>query len=160
MKEKDIKKKKNSELEKLQMEFDEMKSLLQRTQADFVNFRRRNEEDRTKFAQFASSDIIEQILPVLDNFHLAAKHVPVEIIDNNWVKGIQAVEKQLEQILAINGLEKLEVVGKEFDPNNAEAVGEEKNTEKENHVVLKEEAPGYLLNGKMLRPAKVIVNNK
>jgi molecular chaperone GrpE len=154
------KKKKPTKHDLIQAELDEIKSLLQRTQADFVNYRRRNEEDRAKFAQMACSDILEQILPVMDNFALAAKHVPVELEGNNWVVGVQAVEKQLEQILMANGLERLEVVGKTFDPNTMEAIKEEKEENKENHIVLNEVAAGYMLNGKLLRPAKVIVNIK
>lgn len=153
-------KKKKNKKEEVKNELEELKILLQRTQADFVNYRRRNEEDRTKFAQMACSDIIEQVLPVMDNFALAAKHVPAELEGNNWVIGIQAVEKQLEQILMANGLEKLEVVGKAFDPNTMEAIKEENVEDKDNHIVLNEVAAGYMLNGKLLRPAKVIVNNK
>lgn len=154
------KKKKNDELAKLQAEFDEMKSLLQRTQADFVNYRRRNEEDRSNFAKFASADIIEQILPVMDYFRMAAKHVPEDLEGDNWVVGVQAIEKQLEQILSSNGLETIETVGKNYDPNTMEAIGQEDRPEEADDIVLREEAAGYKLNGKLLRPAKVIVNNK
>lgn len=152
-------KKKKNGLEELQNELDELKSLLQRTQADFVNYRRRNEEDRAKFTSFAQADLIEQILPILDNFQLAAKHMPTELANNSWSQGIQAIEKQLEQTLITNGLEKIEVVGNEFDHNLAEAIAEESDKKQKNHIVLREEMPGYMLNGKLLRPAKVIVNN-
>lgn len=154
------KKKKKTKLEELRNEMAELKSLLQRTQADFVNYRRRNEEDRSKFAQIACADIMEQILPVMDNFQLAAKHVPDELEGNNWVVGVQAVEKQMEQILAQNGLEKIETVEKEFDPNVMEAIGQETDKNQNENIVIREEATGYMLNGKLLRPAKVIVNNK
>lgn len=154
------KKKKKTKLEELRNEMAELKSLLQRTQADFVNYRRRNEEDRSKFAQIACADIMEQILPVMDNFLLAAKHVPDELEGNNWVVGVQAVEKQMEQILAQNGLEKIETVEKEFDPNVMEAIGQETDKNQNENIVIREEATGYMLNGKLLRPAKVIVNNK
>src|SRR5664279_1184729 len=90
--------------DQLQNEFDELKDLLQRTQADFVNYRRRNEEDKSNFVKYATSDIIEQVLPVMDNFALAAKHVPADIETNLWVIGIKAIEKQLEQVLLSNGL--------------------------------------------------------
>ena len=150
--------KKNKESEKLQIEFDELKSLLQRTQADFVNYRRRNEEDKSTFVRFATSDLIEQILPVMDNFALAAKHIPEELENNSWAQGVKAIEKQIEQILLTNGLEKVEVEGQPFDPTLHEAVGEVTDGKQTDGVVVSEEAPGYMLGGKLIRPAKVIVN--
>ena len=101
---------------------DEMKNLLQRTQADFINYKRRTEEERFHFLKTAHSDILAQTLPVLDNFSRAAQHTPVEIAENNWVIGIQAIEKQLEQILEANGLTKIKTVGEDFNPNFHEAI--------------------------------------
>lgn len=152
-------KKENKVVEKdLQTEFEELKSLLQRTQADFVNYRRRNEEDKAAFVRLATADLIQQLLPVMDNFALAAKHVPAELVDNPWAQGIQAVEKQLEQILLTNGLGRVEALGKPFDPNLHEAVGEAHEEGKPDGLVISEEAPGYVLGEKLIRPAKVIVN--
>jgi len=143
---------------KLQAEFDELKDLLQRTQADFVNYRRRNEEDKSNFVKYATSDIIEQVLPVMDNFALAAKHVPAEIESNSWVIGVKAIEKQLEQVLLANGLTRVESEGQMFDPNKHEAIAEVADKSQADGSVTSEEASGYLLNGKLIRPAKVIVN--
>lgn len=144
--------------DKLQTEFAELKDLLQRTQADFVNYRRRNEEDKANFVKYATSDIIEQVLPVMDNFALAAKHVPAEIESSSWVIGVKAIEKQLEQVLLANGLTKVETTGQTFDPNQHEALAEVTDETQADGVITSEEAPGYLLNGKLIRPAKVIVN--
>jgi len=153
-----MKKEKKTAVEDLQAEFDELKSLLIRTQADFVNYRRRNEEDKASFVKLATSDLVEQLLPVMDNFALAAKHVPKELEGNSWVQGIQAVEKQFEQILLTNGLERVETEGKPFDPNLHEAVGEVTEEGVEPGAIVSEEAPGYMLGGKLVRPAKVLVN--
>jgi molecular chaperone GrpE len=149
---------KKTAVEDLQTEFDELKSLLLRTQADFVNYRRRNEEDKSTFVKLATSDLVEQLLPVMDNFALAAKHVPAELTDNSWVQGIQAVEKQFEQILLTNGLERVETEGQTFDPNIHEAVGEVSKPDAHEGAIVSEEAPGYKLGGKLVRPAKVLVN--
>lgn len=154
---KKVKEKKTTEQD-LQAEFDELKSLLQRTQADFVNYRRRNEEDKATFVRLATSDFVEQLLPVMDNFALAAKHVPKELESNPWAQGIQAVEKQLEQILLTNGLARVETEGQTFDPNIHEAVGEVHVKEAKPGAIIQEEAPGYTLGGKLVRPAKVLVN--
>ncbi len=152
------KKDKNAQGDKLQTEYAELRDLLQRTQADFVNYRRRNEEDRSNFVKYATSDIVEQVLPVMDNFALAAKHVPAEIESNSWVIGVKAIEKQLEQVLLANGLSRIETVGSQFDPNQHEALGEAADKTLSDGTITSEEAPGYLLNGKLIRPAKVIVN--
>ena len=148
-----------SENVKLKAEVIELRDSLQRTQADFVNYRRRNEEEKASFVKFAQSRIIEEILPVMDNFALAARHVPVELETNNWTIGIQAIEKQLEQIMSANGVEKVETEGKIFDPNIHEAISKITDKKRKNHEIIREEAAGYMLNGKLLRPAKVIVNN-
>ena len=153
-----MKKEKKTTEEDLQKEFDELKSLLQRTQADFVNYRRRNEEDKSTFVRLATSDLVEQLLPVMDNFALAAKHVPAELESNSWAQGVKVIEKQLEQILLTNGLEKVEVEGQPFDPTLHEAVGEVHDKKKVDEVIVSEETPGYMLGGKLIRPAKVIVN--
>ncbi len=154
-----MKKPKEEKQEKLLAEIEELKGMLQRTQADFLNYKRRNEEDRVNFIKFAQAKIIEEILPVMDNFSLAARHVPAEFEGNNWTVGIQAIEKQLEQILSANGVEKIESEGKAFDPNIHEALNEVSDENYKNNEIVKEEAAGYLLNGKLIRPAKVIVNN-
>ncbi len=152
------KKEKIAKEDKLQVEYAELKDLLQRTQADFVNYRRRNEEDKSNFVKYATSDIVEQVLPVMDNFALAAKHVPAEIESNSWVIGVKAIEKQLEQVLLANGLTRVETVGLQFDPTKHEALGETTDALQGDGVITSEEAPGYLLNGKLIRPAKVMVN--
>lgn len=136
----------------------EVKTLLQRVQADFVNYRRRVEEAKANFVKLASADVICQILPVLDNFELAAKHVPESLENDNWVTGIQAIEKQLEQVLTINGLEKVKTTGQQFDPNLHEALSETNDKRYKDNEIVSENTAGYLLNGKLIRPAKVIVN--
>jgi molecular chaperone GrpE len=152
------KKEKVTKEDKQQAEYTELKDLLQRTQADFVNYRRRNEEDKANFVKYATSDVIEQILPVMDNFALAAKHVPTDIENSSWVIGIKAIEKQLEQVLLVNGLTTVDAVGQQFDPKQHEALGEIADKSQNDGIIMSEEAPGYLLNGKLIRPAKVIVN--
>ncbi len=142
----------------IEKELEEMRALLQRTQADFVNHRRRVEEDKATFVKFACNDLVGQLLPVLDNFALAARHVPEGIQKDNWVTGIQAIEKQLEQILQANGLEKLETTKTQFDPSLHEAVGTMSDNKHKDNEIIREELAGYTLNGKLLRPAKVIVN--
>lgn len=153
-----MKKEKNNKSRDIEQELEELKNLLQRTQADFVNHRRRVEEDKIKFIKLACSDLVSQILPILDNFSLAAKHIPENLKNDNWVVGIQAIEKQLEQVLIANGVEKIATLGNQFNPDLHEAIGTISNKKHKDNEVISEELAGYMLNGKLVRPAKVIVN--
>lgn len=129
----------------------------QRTQADFVNYKKQSADERVKLIASASSDLIYDLLPVLDHFQLAAKHLPTDLEKNDWAIGIQHIEKQLETILSENGLERIPSFDSEFDPNIHEAV-EEIESDKPSGTIVDEILSGYKFNGKVLRPAKVKVS--
>lgn len=129
----------------------------QRTQADFVNFRRQAEADRQNLIKSANTDLILDILPVLDNFQLAAKHTPEELKNNVWAQGISQIEKQLESILSNIGLEKISAVGTQFDHNLHEAIESVESGQPEEEIVEEVQA-GYTLNGAVIRAAKVKVS--
>lgn len=129
----------------------------QRTQADFQNFRRQSELDRQKLIRCASQDLMLDILPVLDNFQLAAKHVPENLQNDNWVIGIKQIEKQLEAVLESSGLKRIETVGQNFDPNIHEAI-EHLESEKPEGEIVEEVLSGYAVGDQILRPAKVKVS--
>lgn len=146
---------KNTELEQ---KIGELTAGWQRTQADFLNFRRQVEEDRKKLVESANNDLMLDILPVLDNFQLAAKHIPAELAENNWAVGVKQIEKQLEDILASEGLQKIETVGTEFDPHFHEAI-EHVASDKPENIIIEEIMGGYTLGNQILRPAKVKVSS-
>jgi molecular chaperone GrpE len=132
----------------------------QRCQADFVNFKNRSEEERKAFIQFANTDLIMTILPVLDNFKRAAQHAPsVEDASvKNWTEGIKAIEKQFEAILAEIGVAQISAnPGDAFDPNIHDAMVSETSDLPEG-TIISEIEPGYLLNNKVLRASKVSVS--
>lgn len=150
-------KKTDPKIKELESRILELEDGWKRTQADFVNFKRKAEEDRINLIRNASSNIISELLPILDNFSLAAKHIPDNIAEDNWVSGIKVIEKQFESILKDNGLEKIESTGKLFDHNIHEALESVASDEPEG-TILEELLPGYKLNGEMIRPAKVKVS--
>jgi len=129
----------------------------QRCQADFTNYRKQVEADRSRLVKLANEDLMLQILPVLDNFQLAAKHVPAELEGNNWAQGIKQIEKQLESILENEGLKKIETIGTQFDPNKHEAIDHVVSDQPENEIV-EEIMSGYAFGEEILRPAKVKVS--
>ncbi|MBP9728116.1 MAG: nucleotide exchange factor GrpE [Candidatus Moranbacteria bacterium] len=145
---------------------------LQRTQADFENYRKRQQESQKELGGYLIEKLILDIVPVLDNFRSATMHVPPEQKDSPWVVGIQYIEKQLEDVVKSNGVEVIEVKeGDAFDPTIHEAVSSEgtggpepvegaegSEVEEKPHVVAKVLQKGFKLGGKVIRPAKVTVS--
>jgi len=142
----------------LEQKVSELSSGWLRTQADFQNFRRQTEEDRKKLIKMASSDLMMEILPVLDNFQLAAKHVPAELESNNWTQGIKQIEKQLENILESEGLTRIQTVGAEFSPHFHEAI-EHVSSDQPEGTITEEISAGYEFDGNVIRAAKVKVSS-
>jgi len=146
----------NKKIKELESKIAELTSGWQRTQADFLNFKKQAADERLKLISSAGADIVEQLLPVLDHFQLAAKHLPKELETDNWAQGIKQIEKQFENILFDNGLERIESIDQEFNPQIHEAV-EEIESEKPAGTVVEEILSGYRYAGEVLRPAKVKV---
>lgn len=151
-------KKDNAKIKELEAKIAELTNGWQRTQADFLNYKKQTSDERANLISSANTDLIYQILPVLDNFKLAADHMPKELADNNWAQGIKQVERQLESILQNEGLERIETVGEQFDPNLHEAI-EHIESDKPEDEIVEEVLPGYKFSGNVLRPAKVKVSN-
>jgi len=137
------------------VEYIEMQKALdswKRCQADFENFKKDQVKEREKFAKFAKMDIVEQILPALDNFEASLAHVPEAEAKSAWVEGITHIKRQIEDILKNNGVEEISVkAGDKFNPEIHEAVAGE------GEGVKKILQKGYRLNGRVLRAVRVEV---
>lgn len=133
----------------------ELTADIQRLQADFINFKTRAEKERTDALRLGREMAVSELLPVFDNLERAFSHTPVELQDNNWVKGINVLEKQLLDVLSNLGLKKIQTVGKPFDPKSMEVVSVEDGPGEE--MVTEEMQAGYMLGDKILRPAMVKV---
>ncbi|MCL5093579.1 MAG: nucleotide exchange factor GrpE [Patescibacteria group bacterium] len=144
------------EIQEVVSKEEELTEMLQRVQADFVNYRNRIETEKKELIDYAESEVLLKIIPVLDNFNRAFNHMPKELGNNDWVSGVKQIEKQLEGILRDEGLQEIETVGKEFDHNLHEAVGFADGKGKFGEIV-QELEKGYLLKDKVIRPAKVLV---
>jgi len=129
----------------------------QRTQADFVNFRKHVEEERSRLRKDAKVDFILRILPILDNFRLSTQHLPKELENHNWAKGVQHIERQIEQILADEGVLRIEALGQDFDPTLHEAIETVKSDGPENKVI-EEIQTGYRIGDVCIRPSRVKVS--
>lgn len=147
----------DAEIEQLKAQVATLTDSLARSQAEFINFRKRQATEQESFLKFANQKLILDLLPVVDNFQRAFQHVPETIKNDQWVIGALAIEKQFTQVLEKIGVQKMNVIGQKFDAHLHEilTVGDQANTEKD--VVIEEFEAGYLLGDKVLRPAKVKV---
>ena len=143
-----------AERDRLAAEKAELNDRLIRRQADFENFRRRAERDRSDFVQFAGMEFVREMLPILDDFERALK---VECADGGYTKGVQLIYTRLYDALKKTGLEPMETVGKTFDPNQHQAIERVETDQTEDQTILGEFQKGYNFKGKLLRPAMVKV---
>jgi molecular chaperone GrpE len=151
------------EFEKLKAEMDEVKDLaaqmevqLKRAVADYQNLEKRVAEGRSEFADWATAEFIKRILPVMHNFDQVVKGAGEEERKSGWFKGVEMSVKQLQDALRSEGLDEIEADG-QFEPSLHEAV----DTGKGDHdKILNVVEKGYRLNGKVLKPAKVVVGRK
>lgn len=134
----------------------ELTADLQRLAADFANYRKRNEAERSEFAKFAKADLIARLLDVLDGYDRALATVPEEIKGQAWVEGMWLVERKLRSILEAEGLEPVDSVGQRFDPYLHEAVAQVESDAPEGTVV-DELQKAYRLHERVIRPALVTV---
>lgn len=127
---------------------------LLRAHAEFDNIRRRFERERSEYLQFASMDLVKQILPILDDFERALQ---VETGDQNYAKGVALIYQRLFETLKKMGLEPMETAGRQFDPNLHQAVERVRTDQAEDQAIVGEFQKGYHFKGKLLRPAMVKV---
>lgn len=146
--------KKPSEIEELKSKIKELEEMRARIQADFDNYRKRAEEQKLNIISSANADLMLEIVPVLDNFRRAFSHAKA---DDQFAMGIKQIEKQLEEILTTEGLQKIDTSGK-FDPNIHEAISYEENDKIPADYIIGEAESGWIFNGKVLKPAKVRVS--
>ena len=146
----------NAELAKLAADLDELRQTLLRRQADFDNYRKRIEKERFEDSKRATARVVEGLIPVIDGFeHALAAHREAEY--ENYRKGFELIYKQLLDHLAKLGVERLDPVGKPFDPHLHQAVDRAETRDHEDGTILQVFQPGYVFHGRVLRPAMVRV---
>src|SRR5262249_587802 len=143
-----------NEAQQFRAERDELKELLLRRQAEFDNFRKRTERERTEHAQFASMEVARELIPVLDDFERALK---ADGGSSDYARGVELIYNRLLDSLKKVGLEPMESVGKLFDPHQHQAIERVETKDAEDGIVLGEFQRGYSFKGRLLRPAMVKV---
>ena len=145
------------ELEKCEKQKQEYLAGWQRARADFLNYKKEETERIGQVLFFGLSEIVLKILPILDNFNRAEKKLPVDLKNNPDIKGILQIKSQIDDFLKNYKIEEMKTIGKKFDPNFHEAVEQIEAKGKEKGIIVEEIQKGYLIQGKVLRPAKVKV---
>ncbi len=133
--------------------------LAQRAQADFVNYKRRVEQERSDFVRNARADAILKILPVLDDLERAVQSLPPDLVESDWAQGVVLIERKLRAALETEGVKRIEAVGEPFDPWKEEALLHEPSDEFPQGTVSRVFRTGYSMDGRVIRPAQVVVSS-
>jgi len=142
----------------LEQQIAELTDALQRERADATNIRRRHDEQIAGLKSMVKAGVVRDLLPVIDNFDRALKHVPAELEGNDYIKGVQGVVKQFEKTLSDMGVERIATVGEPFSPQLHEAVSMEEGDGGE-EVVSEELQAGYKVGDEVIRHAMVRVKS-
>ena len=138
-------------IEKYLIEAVDYKNKYLRTLADYQNLLKQTAKEKQEFAKFANEQLFLEILPVYDNLKMSLKHTDKGADKNGWLKGVKYIIKQFKDVLNNLGVEEIDVVNKKFDHNTMDAV------KGKGDKVVQEISAGYKLNGKVIAPAKVIL---
>jgi molecular chaperone GrpE len=147
------------ELANLKKENESLNDRLLRKQAEFENSKKRMDREKSEFMQFATADLMKEILNALDSFDLAL-HNTAAGGGENTLRGLELIYKQFQDTLSRFGLKPIESKGQKFDPNYHQAVSTQPSKDVEENTVIEEMRKGYTLHGRLLRPAMVTVSVK
>jgi len=136
---------------------EEYLALAQRVKADFMNYKRRVEQERDEQARLSQSRLMLTLLPVLDDMERAMDSVRADLAGLHWVQGISHINRKLQTVLESEGLERIDAVGQDFDPRMHEAVVFEESSPEDAGKVLAVLQNGYKLHDRVIRPAMVKV---
>jgi molecular chaperone GrpE len=146
-----------AELAEIEQKADEYLRLAQRTQADFINYRRRIEEERAQQVRDANIAFLQKLFPILDDFERAMTNASDAERQSIWGQGLQLVGRNLRGLLAADGVELIDAQGTEFDPRQHEAVGSAPSPDQPEGTVLHVARQGYRKGDRVLRPTQVVV---
>ncbi|MBR3380666.1 MAG: nucleotide exchange factor GrpE [Bacillus sp. (in: Bacteria)] len=145
-------------IDELQQLLDEKENKILRVQADFENYKRRARTEVETVQKYRSQHVVSDLLPALDNFERALGIDPDNEQTKSLLEGMQMVYRQLVEALKNEGVEPIEAVGKEFDPNLHQAVMQVEDENYDSNIVVEELQKGYKLKDRVIRPSMVKVN--
>ncbi len=145
------------EIEELRKDAEETQNSYLRVLADFDNYRKRQREETARLADLAKEQLLLKLLPIVDNFDRSVQAAEAEHSYDSLVEGVCLTLKQMQELLAKEGVEPIESVGQEFNPELHEAMMRVETDEFPENTIVDELEKGYTINGKVLRPARVRV---
>ena len=145
---------------RLEAEKQGLQNQMLRAVADAQNIQRRIREQNEEAVKFAAQPLVEALLPVLDNFERSIASLESGASVDKVLEGIKAIDRQLKQALATQNVERFAAVGETFDPHKHEALATIESAEHEEGTVTSEVEPGYIMHGRIVRPARVQVTKK
>ena len=152
---------KSKKQEELEQQIGELTQDLQRTRADFENYRKRVELEKQQAREIGSSSAVLKLLPTIDNIERAIAHAPKEIEENAWVQSVVNLTKQLDKSLETLNVKRIEAApGTPFNPELHEAIQFDEEAEGEHEVIAEVLQAGYTLNGQPIRHAMVKVTRQ
>ncbi|QQG51004.1 MAG: nucleotide exchange factor GrpE [Candidatus Saccharibacteria bacterium] len=152
---------KSSKKDELEQQVAELTEDLQRTRADFENYRKRVEQEKTAAREAGQSNAILKLLPVVDNIERAIAYTPEDIKDHKWVQSVTSLVKNLEKSLDNLNLRRIDATpGSDFNPDIHEAIQFDEDATGEKEVIAEELQAGYLLNGRPIRHSMVKVTRQ
>lgn len=146
-----------SELEQLRRDVEEARDRYLRVLADFDNYRKRQREEIARQVNLAREELILKLLPIVDNFQRALESAEAQHSYESLVEGVSLTLRQIQDMLAKEGVQPIEAVGEQFNPELHEALIREETDQYPENTVIDELEKGYTMNGKVLRPARVKV---
>jgi molecular chaperone GrpE len=147
------------QIEELQKQVNQYKDMLLRKAAEFDNFKRRIENETANIVKFATESLIDDLIPVLDDFERSLKHSKESKENDALVKGVELIFLKLVKVLEGRGVKTFETVGKEFNVDYHDALMQIPRKDLPSHTIIEEVEKGYMLNDKVIRHAKVIVSS-
>jgi molecular chaperone GrpE len=152
---------KSKKQEELEQQVGELTQDLQRTRADFENYRKRVEQEKEMARGSGRAGAIMKLLPVVDNIERAIAHLPEELKGNTWAISVVNLQKNLSKSLGDMGVERIEAgTGTVFDPDLHDAIQFDEGAEGEQEVIAEELQPGYKVDGIVMRPSMVKVTRQ
>src|SRR6516225_3397616 len=143
----------------LQADLDRFRDLAMRSQADFENYKKRSAREKEEAIKYANKALLERLVSIIDNFELGLAAAKEQGERSSIYSGMILIQKQLNDLLAENGLQPIEAEGKKFDPDVHEAIAHEPSDQFPEGMVLRQIRRGYRFKDRLLRPAKVIVSS-
>ena len=152
---------KNKKQVELEQQIGELTQDLQRTRADFENYRKRTEQEKAQAKNVGQYSAILKLLPVIDNIERAISHLPKDLKDNKWAQSVVGLVKNLDSALESLNVKRIKAnPGTEFNPDLHEAIQFDEEAKGNKEVISEELRPGYTLNGQPFRHAMVKVTKK